>query len=566
MRTSRQMLKQVRRALCTAIAFSGCINLLFFATPLFALQVFHTVVPAGNPMPMAVLGAFALAAIITLAILEGVRDNILLRSGLWLDHHLGEHILNDGVRRGAVSSELQQDAQALQRLRAFLTSSAIVPLLNAPWVPVFLCALILIHPYTGILAVGCATLLVCVAMAQSVFTTRLARETSLAEAQSQSWHSEVAGRSGFAGARGSASGAAGHWELLNRRHIAGMYALGKRTSAIKMLSRVIRMGAQIALYGVGAWLMASNELSPGALVASAILLSRALAPIELVIGSFKEAQAAYSCYRRLNAMPEGSTGDALTATSPVTQGIVNLSGVSYVYPNRKAPALRGISLSLRQGQCLAISGPNGSGKSTLASILAGAVVPTSGAAELDGTGIATRQRASIGPLTGYLADAPVLFDGSIRDNISRFQDATLQSIVSAAAMAQVHDILSALPAGYDTPVGPGGSGLSLRERRAVALARAVHSMPRIIVLDEPDLGLESADCGRLAIAVQDMLAAGMSVVIATQNPQLIALAGQVAILDGGMIRAFQSSFNASAFTAPSPAFTLPRAAACAGVH
>ncbi|MEQ1576454.1 MAG: hypothetical protein ABL894_02270, partial [Hyphomicrobium sp.] len=174
--------------------------------------------------------------------------------------------------------------------------------------------------------------------------------------------------------------------------------------------------------------------------------------------------------------------------------------------------------------------------------------------------------ASIGPLTGYLADAPVLFDGSIRDNISRFQDATLQSIVSAAAMAQVHDILSALPAGYDTPVGPGGSGLSLRERRAVALARAVHSMPRIIVLDEPDLGLESADCGRLAIAVQDMLAAGMSVVIATQNPQLIALAGQVAILDGGMIRAFQSSFNASAFTAPSPAFTLPRAAACAGVH
>ena len=566
MRTSRRMLKQVRRALAAALAFSGCINLLVLATPLYTLQVFQVVVPLGSLETLAVLTLITAAAIATLAILEGVRDNILLRAGLWLDHHMGEHILHDGVKRGAPASELIQDAQALERFRLFLTSGAMVPLFDIPWVPIFMCALVLMHPLIGAIAAGAALLLIGAAVLHAMLTNRLALETSMAHERSKRWWMGVAGNANLAGALGLTDGTAQQWELFNRRHIAGMYSLSKRVSTIKVLSRTIRTGAQIALYGTGAWLIVNNELAPGALVASAILLARALAPFEQLNGSLKALQAAYQGYQRLKALPADAMSPSVSAGAAVPNGVLMLTDVTYYHAGRKTPALRGVTLTLRPGECLGIVGPNGAGKSTLAAIIAGAALPASGSADLDGIAISKWQRAGGSPPIGYMPDEPVLMEGSVHDNIARFQDASSLSVAAASQLMGVHDSIAALPAGYDTVVGPSGNGLALRERRAVALARAAHGTPRTIVLDEPEIGLDGASFRKLLSALQAVKAAGVSLVIATQDPRLLALADQVAVLNGGSIQAAGTGFEVAQRMVPAQLVRGNPSAASVGAH
>lgn len=536
MRTSRRMLKQVRRALIAAFAFSGCINLLMLATPLYTLQVFETVVPLGSIETLVILTLITAGAILALALIEIARDTILLRSGLWLDHELGQHILENGVKLGVPGGELRQDAVALERVRAFLSSQAVGPLFDAPWVPMFLVALFLMHPLIGAVAAAAGLMLFAAALLQTVVTARLQEEGHKAHERSEQWWATVARNAQLAGALGLAKGASAQWETFNRAHIAGSYSLGRRSSFIKAFARTVRIGSQIAVYGVGAWLVVKSEMAPGALVASAILLARALAPLEQLVGSIKTIEAAAAAYRRLKDLPADASVPRVTSGDAGPSGHLDLSDVTFYHPGRKMPALRNVSLALEPGQSLAIVGANGAGKSTLAGIIAGALPPTAGAADLDGIPVAKWQRGDGPPPVGYLPDEPGLIEGSVHDNIARFQDVSVMAVARAGLRAGVHDTLQTLPNGYDTQVGPGGSGLSLRERRAVALARAMFGAPCLVVLDEPEIGLDGASLRGLVNVLRELKAGGVGFVVATQDPRLMQLADRVVVLNEGAVQ------------------------------
>lgn len=538
MRTSRRMLKQVRRALLAAFVFSGAINVLMLATPLYTLQVFESVVPLDSIETLVVITAMTGAAILASALIEIARDMLLLRAGLWLDHELGQHILENGLKLGASSSELRQDMVALEQFKVFLSAGAITPLFDAPWVPIFLVALVTLNPVLGAVSAVAALLLIMLAVAKGLMTGRLQQEASRANERSRAWWSMVAGSGQLAGALGLAKGASQQWETYNRANIASSYSLGKRSSLVKAATRMIRIGSQIALYGVGAWLIVRTEMSPGVLVASAILLARALAPLEQLVGTMKAAQGALAAYRRLSALPVDAVVPRVASDDAGPIGHVVLSDVSFYHPTRKMPALRSVNLALAAGECLGIAGPNGAGKSTLAAILAGALLPTSGAADLDGIPIAKWQRCDGYPPIGYLPDDPVLVEGSVHDNIVRFSEASLMSSAQAAMRAGVHDTLHNLAQGYDTPVGIGGSGLAFRERRSVALARALHGEPRIVVLDEPEIGLDGASMRRLVKMLEQLKAEGVGFIIVTQDPRLIALTDRIVILNNGAVQSF----------------------------
>jgi PrtD family type I secretion system ABC transporter len=532
------MLKQVRRALLAAFVFSGAINVLMLATPLYTLQVFESVVPLDSIETLVVLTLMTGAAIAACALIEIARDMLLLRAGLWLDHELGQHILENGLKLGSAAPELKQDVQALEQFKAFVSGPAITPLFDAPWVPIFLFALAALNPVLGAVAAVAALLLVMLAIAKGMLTGRLQQEAIRSNERSRQWWSTVAGNGQLAGALGLARGASLQWESFNRSHIAASYSLGKRASLVKAATRTVRIGSQIALYGVGAWLIVRTEMTPGVLVASAILLARALAPLEQLVGTMKAVQAALAAYRRLKALPADAVVPRVTCDENGPRGHLVLSDVSYYYPTRKMPALRSVSLSLAPGECLGIAGPNGAGKSTLAAIVAGAAMPTSGAADLDGIPVAKWQRGDGFPPVGYLPDEPALIEGSVHDNIARFGDASLVSSAQAAMRAGVHDTLHNLAQGYDTLVGPGGSGLAFRERRAVALARALHGQPRIVVLDEPEIGLDGTSMKSLVKVLEALKADGIGFVIVTQDPRLIALTDRIVVLNGGAVQSF----------------------------
>ncbi len=536
MRTSRRLLKQVRRALLAAFVFSGCINLLMLATPLYTLQVFQSVVPLDSIETLAILTLITGAAILASAAIEMARDMVLLRAGLWLDHELGQHILENGLKSGRSAADLKADARALEQFRAFIASPTINPLFDAPWVPIFLLALAALNPKMGIVGVAAVLLLLLLSVLNALITARAQGESLRAAERSGHWWRTVAGNGLQAGALGLSRGATEQWESCNRAHIAAAYSLGKRASVVRALARAGRIGSQIAIYGVGAWLIVKGEMEPGVLVASAILLARALAPIEGVIATVRQAVAAGSAYRRLKALPADAVVPSVVEGAQQARAEIVLSDVSFYYPTRKTPALRGVSLRLAPGECLGIVGPNGAGKTTLAALIAGAMLPNSGAADLDGIPIAKWQRCDGAPPIGYLPDEPALLEGTVHDNIARFTEASLVSVAQAAVRAGVHDTLHNLAQGYDTPVGPGGSGLAMRERRAVALARALHGNPKLVVLDEPELGLDGTSLRRLADVLAGMKAAGVGIVVATQDPRLLALTDTLVVLNAGQVQ------------------------------
>ncbi|HRY06368.1 MAG TPA: ATP-binding cassette domain-containing protein [Hyphomicrobiaceae bacterium] len=540
MRTSRRMLKQARGALIKAFVFSGLINVLMMATPLYTLQVFETVVPLGSIETLVIITAITALALATLACLEIVRDLILARAGGWLDQEMGEFILENGLKAGQPGSELRQDIRALETLRGFIASPAVAPFFDGPWVPIFLIALALLHPLIGVLGAVSVAALFIVSLLQAGLTERLHRESLEARERSSQWWGLATSNATLVAALGLAEGVARRWGMSNRSQVAGNYSMLKRMSFVKSLARLVRLGAQIAIYALGAWLVIADQVTPGVLVASAILLARALAPMEQLVGAIKPAIGAWRAYQRLKAMPDAVRAVKIADDNDRPTGHLSLKNVTVYLPGRKLPALREASLEIAPGTCVALVGPNGAGKSTFASVIAGAIVPSIGSADLDGVPVHRWQRSGGAPRIGYMGDDPMLADGTVHENIVRFSDQSLMTAAQAGLHAGVHERLQELPHGYETEVGALGRALSFSERRAVALARAVVSSPRILVLDEPEAGLDGAGMRELVHALEKMKADGVSLIITTQDPRLLGLMDKVLILSGGMIQSVKS--------------------------
>ncbi len=454
MRTSRRLLSQVRRAMFLAFLFTAGSNVLLLATPLYTLQIFDTVVPSGSIETLIALTVIAAGALLAMAIIDTCRDWILLRAGLWLDHILGRFVLENGLSLESSAVDMRADAVALANFRNVLTTGGLGPLLDLPWVPVSLAILWLLNPALGLLATAVAVIMVLAAVVMTLVSDRTQSEAHSARERAEQWWSQVVRDPQLAGALGLTHGAAAHWERYNRTHVACAYASGKRVSLIKAIVRAVRVGCQLGCYGLGAWLVIGGELAAGALIAGVIVLSRMMSPLEQLVSGFRNIKTALQAYRRLSALPAEAVLPLTADDSVSPVGRILLSTVTYYHAGRRTPALRNVDLAFEPGECVGIVGSNGAGKSTLAALLAGAAVPTAGAATLDGIPIVKWQRARSHPLVGYLPDEPALVEGSVHDNISRFRPAAAAAVVRSANRAGVHEVLSALHNGYDTHVGP----------------------------------------------------------------------------------------------------------------
>ncbi len=546
MRTSRRILKQVRRATFVALLFSACINILMLATPLYTLQLFDTVVPSGSVETLVFLTLMVGAAILALSLIELCRDRILMRAGLWLDHVLGQYVLENGLKGNVGAAELRADAAALRQVKAFLTSPTAASFLDVPWTPAFLVVLALLHPWLGVVGAGAAIFLLALAWLHGLVTARAQLECARATDAADQWWSTVSGHAGVAGALGLSPGAAEHWERFNRANVSAGYTLAKRTSFMKAVARTVRISAQTILYAIGALLIIRGELAPGALVASAILLARGIGPLEGLVTSLRSISMARQGYGRLKALAPDVQVPQVGRMDNEAVGRITLHDATVCYPSRKIPSLRSVSLTLEPGECLGIVGSNGSGKSTLAGLIAGAITPVSGAADLDGVPISRWQRTDGDPPIGYMPDEPMLIDGTVHQNIARFRETSLMAVAKSAMRSGVHETLASLQAGYDTPTGPAGAALALRERRAVALARAVHGSPRLVVLDEPEIGLDGQSLRKLVRMLERLKADGIGVVVATQDPRLLGLMDQIVVLASGTVQTIGPALDVSA--------------------
>jgi ATP-binding cassette subfamily C protein len=531
-------LDQCRQHFVAAAVFSLLINILYLAPTLYMLQVYDRVVPtAGKTTLLFVTLALALA-LLALSGLDMVRGRLLVRASERLDALLAPRILEQMMTTDtAGSAQAMRDFDAI---RSSVATPVVAAMFDAPWTPVFLLVAFLLHFWIGLMAVVSAAILVTLAWSnQRATQSRMeVATTTMAAAQNAQQAAAIQG----ATIRGLGMTGTMVDRQLDRRRIAlanmvDAQLVGGRLAAT---SKFFRMFVQSAALGLGALLAIAGDISAGAIIASSILLSRALQPIESIIAGWSSLATARAAVHRLSDVLENIGEPRVHTALPAPKGLMEVEGAG-VRGNDGRPILIGVSFRAQPGKIVGIIGPNGSGKSTLGRVLVGAIQPMVGAVRLDGARLTDWAESDLGKYIGYMPQEPSLFEGTIKENISRFVRASTaeevrlidEAVVAAATEAGVHELILQLPQAYETRLGLMGAGLSLGQAQRIALARALYGAPTVLVLDEPNAFLDTAGEAALIGALTRARARGATVIVIAHRRSVIDVADELLVLEEG---------------------------------
>ena len=521
--------------------FSACVNLLMLSVPLYMMQIFDRVLSTGHVDTLLALTAMAALALLAFGLLDAVRNRLAARAAQWLDGALARPALAGAVSEalrsgGGVSAQGLRDLAAL---RGYVGGAGAMPLFDAPWTPVFVAVVFLIHPVLGWIGLGGALALFLCAVLNDLATRRKVTEANGAAARTLNAADAAVRNADAIAAMGMLPALARRWERGNARGAALQTAASDASGAIGAAARVLRFGLQVAMLGVGAWLVIRAEMTAGGMIAASIVLARGLAPMEQSIGAWRGFVAARAAYGRLRALLARAGAEQPGTALPRPAGRLDLAGVSYVPPGLRRPVIRSAGFRLEAGEALAVIGPSGAGKTTLVRLIAGSLAPTTGHVRLDGADMASWNAADRGPHIGYLPQTIELFAGTVRDNIARLDEgAADEAVVAAARLAGAHETILALPAGYDTPIGEGGVPISGGQRQRIALARAVFGDPALVVLDEPNAHLDAEGEQMLARTLIRLRERGATVVLIAQRAGAIAQVDKMLVLQQGVVTKF----------------------------
>jgi PrtD family type I secretion system ABC transporter len=526
----------IRPFVLLAALVSLVLNLALLMPSLYMLQVFDRVFGSGSVETLAMLTVIVALALALGYCMDAVRARALACAGRALDRRLSPAALAS-VLREAASPGRAQDAETLRdigQLRAFLGSSGIQALFDAPWLPIYLAVIALMHPLLGTAAAVGAFLLA----ALSVLTERLTRqqaEQAQRRARAARRQAEALTRNAEAIVGMGMTGAAiAGWRARHDAQLEAQARLADVSSRLAAFARMSRQGVQVAMLGVGAWLVIDAHASPGIMVAATILVGRALQPVEHLIGGWKGLVEARAAWRRMNERRAARTGQA-TLALPRPIGRIEVDRVTFTHAPARPPLIKGVAFSLQPGESLGIVGPSASGKTTLLRLLLGIWTPQTGVVRMDGADVAQWDRDTLGAHVGYLPQDVELFAGTVAENIARLGDVDSEAVIEAARLAHAHEMILRLPEGYATQIGEAGAVLSGGQRQRIALARAVYGQPQLVVLDEPNANLDTEGEQALLAALAALKARGVTVVMVGHRPALMSRLDQLAVLKDGVL-------------------------------
>jgi PrtD family type I secretion system ABC transporter len=533
-------LRACRRATIFLMAFSLGINVLSLASPLYMMQLYDRVVAGRSIDTLIMLTLIFAFAIGTLAVLDVMRTQILTRVGIWLDDRLGPSTIGVGLRLALNGGQARagEAVRDLATLRNFLSGPTINPLLDAPWAPLFLAMLFLLHPTLGVVGLISAFLLFSLAVLNEVVSRKPLQQAAGANARSMRSLDAAFRNAEVIEALGMRDNIVRWWRRESRPAKAAQNEAARNSGVVQGLSRFTRLFVQSMIMGVGAWLVIDGQATPGVMFGSSFLIARCLAPVENAIGTWRSVVAARLSHRRLRALMTAAPATPAGMKLPRPEGLVTVERAVYTPPGSATPILRGVSFALQPGEMLGIIGPSASGKTTLARLLVGAWRPSSGSVRIDGADIAVWLASDGAEHIGYLPQDVELFGGSVRDNIARLGEAEPDKIIAAARLAGLHDMIMRFPNGYDTEIGEDGVKLSGGQRQRVALARAIFGEPRVVVLDEPNSSLDSEGEAALIDAIARLKAGGTTLLVIAHRPNIVQHADKILILRNGMVESF----------------------------
>lgn len=541
-RKVEQLTKGFRSVFVFLFAMSGVINVLALTGAFYMLQIYDRALSSGSIPTLIAISILAIGLYFFQGLFDVIRSQILVRIGARLDRKIApmaHQVAIDMPRFGFSTAEALERGRDVDTVRGFLGSQGPIALFDLPWMPLFLVFVYMLHPWLGALTFGGAFVLTVLTIITELMTRRLSSATHQAAvtrnaiADSNARNADILKAMGFAGRAVARFGTANdeHLELQTRTNdISGTFGA---------LSRVLRMILQSAVLGLGAFLTINGELSAGAIIAASVASARALAPIDLAIGNWKNVVSARTAFGRLKetamALAEGDEPMEL----PAPRASLKVENVTVAAPGSGRVLLSEVNFELKAGQALGVIGPSGGGKTTLVRVLTGIWPVLRGGVRLDDAELGQWDDEALGRFVGYLPQDVALLDATIEENISRLQDEPdARAIVEAASAAGVHEMVVRMPEGYRTELGPLGTALSGGQRQRIGLARALYDNPFVIVLDEPNSNLDGEGEAALTTAIEGVKSRGGIVVVIAHRPSALAAVDLVAVVQNGRMTAF----------------------------
>ena len=520
--------------------FSMFINILMLVPPLYMLQLYDRVLGSRSEDTLIMLTLIVVILFITMGLLEVVRSRVLVRVGNKLDGMLSQRIFDSlfELERKAPGKASSMSLNDLTQVRQFMTGNGLFAFFDAPWMPIYIAVLFMFHPLFGFFAIFAAIVLVIIAIVNEYSTKeKLAEANGLSRAStiyvdSNIRNAEVVNAMGMKN-NISKVWANKYYGFLNAQNIASDSA-----GIWSNLSKSLRLMFQSLILGLGGYLAIKTEVTPGMMIAASIVMGRALAPLDLIIGSWKGFSSARNSYERIEKLLNDFPKEKEYMKLPAPQGEITLENVVVIPPSSNIPSLKGISMRIQKGDVVGIIGPSAAGKSSLARVMLGLWPLTNGTARLDKADISQWEREDLGKYIGYLPQDIELFEGTVSQNIARFGEVEPPKVVEAAQKAGVHEMILRLPDGYDTKIGTGGASLSGGQRQRIGLARALYNNPVFIVLDEPNSNLDDSGEAALVEAIKSLRADGTTVIIITHRTNVLQATNKLALINQGVLEMF----------------------------
>jgi ATP-binding cassette subfamily C protein EexD len=533
----RTALLACKSSFITVGVFSFFINMLMLTPMFFMMQVFDRVVASGSLSSLVALAVIAVFLLSTMGVLEWIRSRVLVKVATRLDLLLSDKVYHECFAYG----RLQQGANSVQPLndlnglRQYLGGNAIFAFFDLPWLPFYMVLMFVFHPIMGFWGVFAAVVLVVLAVANERTTRKPLEEAndlariSLAHTDRNLRNAEVVSSMGML------QGLHSRWRsrqntTLYHQEISSNYAGG-----FMAFTKTFRIIAQMGAMGLGALLTVTQMITPGTMIAGSLLMSRALSPLESMISAWKSFTTARQAYQRLEAMLDVEENQSDYTRMPDPEGRVSAHDVTIVPPKGKYATIQGVSFDIPPGSVVGIIGPSGAGKTTLVRGILGTWGCAEGAFRIDGVETTQYRREDLGPHLGYLPQDIELFDGTISENIARFESVDSEAVVTAAKDAGVHQLILDLPEGYDTVIGSDGYTLSAGQRQRIALARAVYRRPQIVILDEPNSNLDDAGEAALHRTILRLRKQGSTVLVVSHRKPILGLTNILLFMVGGRL-------------------------------
>jgi len=523
--------------------FSMFINLLMLVPTLYMLQLYGRVMTSRSESTLYMLTGIVVILFITMALLEIVRSKVLVRVGNRLDKALSQRIFNTlfelaNKQPGKASSMPLSD---LTQVRQFLTGNGLFAFFDAPWIPIYISVLYLFHPYYAYFAIFAALVLVTFTILNSYFTKeKLAQANQYSRASTMFVDSNLRNAE-VINAMGMRTNVRKKWEERYYAFLNAQNDASNKAGIWANVSKSTRMMFQSLMLGLGGYLAIHNEVGPGMMIAGSIVMGRALAPLDLMINTWKGFSSAKMAYARIDALLNDFPKDKEYMELPTPEGEILLEGVAVIPPGAKQPSLRGISMKIEKGDVVGIIGPSAAGKSSLARVILGLWPLVQGKVRLDKADIHQWDKEHLGKYVGYLPQDIELFEGTISQNIARFHEVDPTKVVEAAKKAGVHELILRLPDGYDTKIGAGGASLSGGQRQRIGFARAIYDNPVLVVLDEPNSNLDDQGEASLVNAIKLLKENNTTIILITHRPSILQVTNKIAVIKQGVLELYGDS-------------------------